>query len=407
MDEGEKRLYTPLVLRTGFMHSYRRTIPLLLLVILLEALFWTWAGFWPRYSELGLLRWGLIVILAIVVPIGTSIIRDIVAGYAGLFGLFDAETEKRMRLYRSLDRPSSETEGDMQGLFKDVDTYSAFQKGIRQIVSDKTTDIVVVVTILSVSAFVLYNTVNEKVILRAGTPNYPQLILELFIDAYATIFLIAALSFILMFGIGYFLTLSRLGRSESDLSIWNYVQYLRGNPIKDGALASYWRFHDYASAIGGHFSGVAFRIVLLMAIGGLGQILYNVSTSITVTWFLAAIPVALSVLILVLPLYSLHRVIDGAKSAVLRESEKAYERLTLGFMTRLAEQAQPERAGGAEGAADGYAVQLLSLKGIIEETRGLSTWPVGAPAVVRIVFTALIPLGYFFLEEFLRELWLG
>ena len=41
---SSERLYTPLVLRTGFMHSYRRTIPLLLSVIILEAVYWTLAG---------------------------------------------------------------------------------------------------------------------------------------------------------------------------------------------------------------------------------------------------------------------------------------------------------------------------------------------------------------------------
>jgi len=78
VNDGEKRAYTPIVLRTGLMHSYRRTISLLLSVIVLEAVFWTLAGFWPRFDELGLMRWGLIAILALVVPIGTSTIhRDL------------------------------------------------------------------------------------------------------------------------------------------------------------------------------------------------------------------------------------------------------------------------------------------------------------------------------------------
>jgi hypothetical protein len=75
------------------MHSYRRTFLLLVSVLALEAVFWTLAGFWPRFDELGLTRWGLIVILALVVPIGTSTIRDIVAGYANLFDIFDEKTE--------------------------------------------------------------------------------------------------------------------------------------------------------------------------------------------------------------------------------------------------------------------------------------------------------------------------
>jgi hypothetical protein len=406
MDKVEKRLYTPVVLRTGFMHSYRRTISLLLFVIALEAVFWTLAGFWPWFDELGLVRWGLIVILAIVVPIGTSTIRDIVAGYAALFGVFDEKTEESLKLYRSLNRPSSETQKGVHRLFKDDDTYAAFQEGIRQAVFDKTTDIVVIVTIISTSAFVLYNTVYEKIILGASASVYPLSILEIVIDAYATIFIIAALSFILMFGVGYFYVLYRLGGSRSDLGVWNYVQYLRGAPVTDGSFVSYWRFHDYASTIGRHFSGIAFRIVLLMALGGLAQLLYNVSTSTMVTWILAASPVALSVLVLVVPLNSLHRVLHDAKVAVLRELEEEYDQLTLSFVPRLTGQRHSQTSGRADTADEDLPAKLTSLRGIIEETRQQSTWPVRAPMVLRIIATSLIPIAYFFLEELLRALWL-
>jgi hypothetical protein len=108
MSKKKKGLYTPIVLRTGFMHSYRITIALLLSVIVLEALFWTLAGFWPRFDELGLMRLGLIAILAVVVPIGTRTIRDIVSGYADMFDVFDEKTEERLKLYRSLERSSTD-----------------------------------------------------------------------------------------------------------------------------------------------------------------------------------------------------------------------------------------------------------------------------------------------------------
>jgi hypothetical protein len=387
------------------MHSYRRTIPILLSVIILEAVFWTLADFWPRFDELGLMRWGLIVILAVVVPIGTSTIRDIVAGYGNLFGVFDEKTQEKLELYKGLTPSSSETRKGMRRLFKDDDTYAAFQERIRRVVFDKTTDIVIIVTVLGIAAFVLYNTVYEKTVLRAVTPGYP-LILELFVDAFATSFLILALSYILMFGIGYFYVLSRLGGSQNDLSVWNYIQYLRGTPVQDRSFVSYWRFHDLASTIGQHFSGVAFRIVLLMALGGLAQVLYNVSTSTMVTWILAAIPVVLSVLVLVLPLNSLHRVLHDARVAVLRELEELYDQLTLRFIIHLTEQRHARTTGPAENAEEGLAVKVNSLEGTIDETRQQSTWPIKAPAVLRIVATSLVPLVYFFVQELIRELWL-
>jgi hypothetical protein len=352
------------------------------------------------------MRWGLILILAIVVPIGTRTIRDIVAGYGKLFGVFDKETEEKLKLYKSLTPSCSESGGGMRRLFKEDDTYATFQEGIRRVVFDKTSDIVIIVTVCSIAAFVLYNTVYEKTVLRAVTLSYPLLILELFVDAHATAFLILALSYILVFGIWCFYVLSRLGSLRNDLSVWNYVQYLRGTPAQDRSFVSYWRFHDLASAIGRRFSGVAFRIVLLMASGGLAQILYNVSTSTMVSWILAAIPVVLSVLVLVLPLNSLHRVLQDAKVAVLTELEEAYDQLTLRFMIQLTEQRHSRPTGRAENAGEGLAAKVNSLKGIIDETREQPTWPIEAPVVLRIVATSLIPLVYSFVQQLIRELWL-
>ena len=110
MNEGEKSLYTPIVLRTGFMHSYRRTLSLLLALIIIEIVVWTLAGYWPRFAELGSERWGFIIILILVVLLGTRTIRDIITGYADLFNVFNEKTEDNMKIYHSMNRPSSETQ---------------------------------------------------------------------------------------------------------------------------------------------------------------------------------------------------------------------------------------------------------------------------------------------------------
>jgi hypothetical protein len=143
-----------------------------------------------------------------------------------------------------------------------------------------------------------------------------------------------------------------------------------------------------------------------MAFGGLAQILYNVSTSALVTWILAAIPVVLSVLVLVLPLNSLHRVLHYARAAVLGELEEEYDHLTLRFITHLTEQHHSRTTDRAESADQDLALTVTALRGIVEETRQLSTWPVRVPVILRIVATSLIPLVYFFVQELLRELWL-
>jgi hypothetical protein len=111
------------------------------------------------------------------------------------------------------------------------------------------------------------------------------------------------------------------------------------------------------------------------------------------------------VLVLVLPLGSLHRVLHNAKVGVLRELEEEYDDLTLGFVTHLTDQRHFRTTGRAENS-DKDLAEIASLREIIEETRQESTWPVRAPVVLRILATSLIPLVYFFLQELLRELWL-
>lgn len=146
--------------------------------------------------------------------------------------------------------------------------------------------------------------------------------------------------------------------------------------------------------------------MLLTTFGGLAQILYNVSTSTVVTWTLAAIPVVLSVLILVLPLSSLLRVSNKIKVAILRELEEEYDHLTLRFLSQLTEQRDSRTTSPEEKADVDVALRITSLRGIIEETRQQSIWPIKTPAVVRIIIASLLPLAYFFIQELFRELWL-
>ncbi|MHA1906428.1 MAG: hypothetical protein ACW98Y_03965 [Candidatus Thorarchaeota archaeon] len=401
MKKAEEKLYTPIVLRTGFLHSYRRTILLLLTVIILEAVFWSVGGFWPRFDDFGLMRWGLIIILAIVVPIGTRTIRDIVAGYRNLFNLFDERTEKNLKLYRSMASPSSESQEGMRTLFKDEEAYSAFQDRARQVIFEKISQTSTLVSIITVTIVVLYNIAYEKIILRAAMARYPLSILEVVIDSFASIFLILSLSFIFLFGTGYLFTISRLGASKSDFAVWNYIEHLRGASVKDSSFMSYWRFHDYASTIGRHFSGIAFRIVLLAVLSGITQIIYNTSTPTFVTWILALLPIALSALVLALPLNSLHRVMRDAKDAVLKELEVEYDHLTVRFVSHLSEQRQSGTTERKREDND-LAMKITSLKGIIEETKQQWTWPVRIPMVLQIVTTSMIPVVYIFLEELFR-----
>ena len=119
--------------------------------------------------------------------------------------------------------------------------------------------------------------------------------------------------------------------------------------------------------------------------------------------FLSGPEVAATVLILVLPLSSLLRVSYEIKGAILRELEKVYDHLSLRFISHLTELRDPQRSSPEENSDLGLELRITSLRGIIEETRQQSIWPIKTPAVVRIMATSLTPLVIFLIQEFIKR----
>jgi hypothetical protein len=398
VSEETKKMYTPFVLRTGFMHSYLRTIPFLFLTVLLEFIFWTLGDFWPRFNELAYERWVLILILALVVPIGIRTIRNIVADYDDLFDAFDEETEEGLKLYRSMDRPSSATQEEMKGLFKDQEAFKKFQNGIHDIIFEKWTELGFLFSIAIVISVVFIFSIYPK-LLGIAYSTYPLLILEITSDILSILLLTLSISLLIVFGFGYLRTISHLGASRNGFGVWNYIRYLRGVPEKEGSIMSYWKFYDCTSMIGQKFSRIAFRIILLMVLTGLTQVLFGPPSP--VIWIIAGGSIFTGVMILALPLDSLHNVMVEAKKAVIKELDEEYDHLTVGFVSHLRELRHSEETTRNERDDVELATKITALRGIIQEAKQHSEWPIKFPIVVRILVTSLIPLFITAIDIFL------
>ncbi|MFW9804882.1 MAG: hypothetical protein ACFFFC_19655, partial [Candidatus Thorarchaeota archaeon] len=374
---------------TGFMHSYHRTIPLLGLAVILEFIFWTLGNFWPQFSELGYERWGIILILALILPVGVWAIRNIVSDYDDLFDVFDGETEENLKLYRSMDRPPSETQDEMRNLFRSKETYNSFRDGAREIIFEKWVE-VGVFTSIGIVYIVIFTTSIYPKILGAAHSVYPLVILEVAGDVLSTLLMTLSISLLVVFGFGYLRTISHLGSFQDDFSVWNYIRHLRGSPKNDGSFMSYWKFIDCTSMIGKHFSRIAFRIVLLMVLAALSQLLFGPPGA--VIWIIAGWSILIGILILSIPLNSLHKVMVETKNAVMKELDEEYDHLTLGFVSQLRELSRSKKANRQEEESIELATKLTALRGIIQETSQHSVWPIELPMVVRILVASLIPL---------------
>ncbi|MHA1925615.1 MAG: hypothetical protein ACXABV_13640 [Candidatus Thorarchaeota archaeon] len=398
MNKETKKLYTPFVLRTGFMHSYRRTLPLLGLTMLLEFIFWTLGDFWPRLSELGYERWGMILVLTLIIPIGVWVIKDIVADYDDLFDAFDEETEESLKSYRRMSRPPSGTQEEIRCLFKNQETYNSFRDGVREIILEKWIELGVFLSIGIVYIVVFYFSIYPK-ILGVAHSTHPLLVLEVTSDVLSTLLMTLSISLLVVYGIGYLRSISHLGASRNDFGVWNYIQHLRGDPEKEGSFMSYWEFYDCTSMIGRRFSRIAFRIVLLMVVAGVTQVLFGppgLPILIIAGW-----SVFVGIMLLALPLNSLHNVMTEAKKAVIKELDDEYDHLTLRFVSQLREQRHGIEDGRyGEGEVD-LATNVVALRGIIQEANQHRVWPIEFPLVLRILLTSLIPLFITFIDVIL------
>ncbi|MFX0054859.1 MAG: hypothetical protein ACFFAX_03345 [Promethearchaeota archaeon] len=389
MSEEAKKMYTPFVLRTGFMHSYNRTIPLLGLAVILEFIFWSLGNFWPRFSELGYERWGIILILALILPVGVWAIRNIVSDYDDLFDVFDKETEENLKLYRSMDRPPSETQDEVRDLFRNKESYESFRDGVRDIIFEKWVEIGVF-TSIGIVYIVIFTTSIYPKMLGAAHSVYPLVILEVVGDVLSTLLMTLSISLLVVFGFGYLLAISHLGSFRDEFGVWNYIRHLRGMSGDDGSFMSYWKFFDCISMIGQHFSRVAFRIVLLMVLAALSQLLFGPPGP--AIWIIAGWSILIGVLILSLPLNSLHKVMAETKNAVMKELDEEYDNLTLGFVSQLREARRSKMNNRHEKESVELATKLTALRGIIQEVNQYRVWPIEFPIVLRILVASLIPL---------------
>jgi hypothetical protein len=309
--------------------------------------------------------------------------------YDEIFDAFDNETEMKLKLYRSMDRPASATQEEVKKLFKNKDTYDSFRGSARQIIFEKWVETGVFPTIgivyIAVFAFSIY-----PKMLGAARSVYPLLILEIASDTLSTLLLTLSISLLVVFGIGYLRTISHLGASRTDFSVWNYIRYLHGIPEKEGSFMSYWKFYDCISMIGQRFSRIAFRIVLLMVVAGLSQVFFGPPG--TVIWIIAGWSVLIGILILALPLNSLHNVMAETKKAVLKELDEEYDHLTLNFVSHLREQRHSEIPGGHGKEDVELAMKISALDRIIQQANQHRVWPIESPIVLRILVTSLIPL---------------
>lgn len=349
------------------------------------------------------LNWIYAVLTNLAVLIGIWVIRDTVAGYDDLFNVFDDKIQQKLKLYKTMNRPSCQAQDDIRNLFKDSAAYSAFRNKVQRILFQRTELWALIFTSICFFVWMGYNFVFEQVPAPSGG-IFPwaglRVVLNIASEYFMTVFGTGAITLVF----GYLGAVSLLGSSSGDLRIWSYIRYLCGESVTGSVFISYEAFHDKASTLGGYVYRITFRIVLLEVLSALAIILSSLLNQGTMTlsaWFFALSIIIASLFIFVTPLLSLHRVLAKAKEAILQVHEEEYEYLKVRFMSQLRELCTNQRARSPTKSPLDVATELNALQTILAETRRQRTWAFRPPMVLKVIGTSLIPITVAILETLL------
>ena len=126
--DNDERYRTPFILRTGFLHSYERTLPVIIGWLVLNiVIYWQMNVLDHIMGDV----WTYLYIPLFVVAI--HIARMAVRGYDDLFDVLDKEFEEKLKLYTSLNLPpKTENQKRIRDIFINEDT-TGFKKQVRKL----------------------------------------------------------------------------------------------------------------------------------------------------------------------------------------------------------------------------------------------------------------------------------
>ncbi len=385
----QKKRYTPIVLRFGYLHSYWRTLTPIILIFTVNFLIMFYLGLIDQIITH--IPFTILAILLYILAIWT--IRDTVAGYDELFDIFDEQTEQELNLYTSMDRPPSQAQRDLKSLFKDDTAYDRFREKVRSILFNRGEIILIflaiVVFVVGASVFFFMEAGWEYL----GVIIYPWTHIVVIIFA-AGLFLIALFAFgALLLFLGIMRAISELGKSSSDLKVQQYIDCLRGAPFDpELAIMSYEHFYNNASIIGRFIYRVTFRVIIILVVAALYSIFLDIQIYRIInlsTWVFSISIIIAGFLIFVIPQTGLHKILYLTKDGVINGLEEVHGRLKIQFIESL--RATPHTTPPAANHTE-LREDIETLRQIIYDTREGPTFSFRMPTALKLLLASTIPI---------------
>ncbi|MFW9836393.1 MAG: hypothetical protein ACFFE7_02670 [Candidatus Thorarchaeota archaeon] len=393
MGENETRYHTPLLLRSGFLHSYKRTIPVILLWLALNVL-----TYW-QMGVLGFLQgdiWTYLFLPLFIMVV--HIARKAVSGYDDLFGVLDPEFEKKLKLYKSLDLPVDTVNQErIRTIFIDDGNYRKFKDDVRRLLFHGVERYFVLAIIIA-SPLVAYFYVDAYLFVGVYGVTDPLIWLYIYIATNLTIGLaiVCCLASLVWIVFSMIMSISKLENYKDSFKISNYIQLLRGEKLESlDRVMGYDTFYEQTTAIGSFIYGLTLRSLIIVIAYALNLIFFSFLNQLQLGLGLYGIGLSIvvfSVILFMWPQLGLHNLLNKRKKEILRELVLKQDSLDTEVMFITSKFSDSNQSGLALDAASLKREASERVGSIYRNVKARSTWGFEITTFIKFVSTSAVPL---------------
>jgi hypothetical protein len=391
--DNKVRYHTPLILRTGFLHSYKRTIPVIVFWLVLNIL-----TYW-QMGVLGFLQgdvWTYLFLPLFIIVI--HIARKAVSGYDDLFGVLDPEFEKNLKLYKSLDLPVDTVNQErIKTIFIDESDYLEFKGDVRKLLFHGVEKYFVLAIIIA-SPIITYFYVDAYLFVGVYGATEPVLWLYIYIATNIIIGLaiVCGIASLVWIVFSMIISISKLEAYRNKFKISNYIQLLKGERFESlDRVMGYDTFYEQTTAIGSFIYGLTLRALIIVIAYALNLIFFSFLNQLNLGLGVYAIGLSIvvfSVILFMWPQLGLHNLLNKRKKEILRELKLKQDALDTEVMIITSRFIESERSGPTLNEASLKREASERVGSIYSNVKERSTWGFEITTFIKFVSTSAVPL---------------
>ena len=391
--------YTPFLLRWGFLHSYRRTVPVVIGWLVLNIVIY-WQMNVLEFLLGDVWTYMFLPLIWIVIHIA----RTAVSGYDDLFGIFDDTFDKKLKLYKSLDRPKYKTNQErIIRIFIETDYYNDFKDNVRKRLFGRK-ELGFLGMVILVSPFITYFYFDAYLVVGVYGSFEPIIWLYVYIISNLIIglLILASLASLVWIVFSMIMSISQLEDDKDKLKIANYIALLKGVDIKTpDIMMGYDTFYEETTAIGSFIYRLTLRALLIMVAYAINLIFFSFLNQLDLglgVYGIGLTIIGVALFIFVWPQMGLHNILSSRKKEIMRELKIKKDILDTDVMITTS------KSGATLKKTKVQIEAAERVSSIYDNVKERSTWGFEITALIQFVAMSAVPLVSTFLTALFEEL---